>query len=106
MDEALGAKAGEQALGDALLEVQVDGVVREYPCVLEDHGPDRRLPAPVGELLVVLPGRPQRVERSGPARIGRYAPVERRKHVGPAAVLIRRLGKRLGTEDLQRAGEG
>src|SRR5262249_21186467 len=49
------------------------------------------------------PRRPQRIERGGPARIGRHAPVEQRKYVGPAAVLVRRLGERLGAEDLQRA---
>ena len=56
MDEALRAEAGEQALGDPLLEVQVDGVLGEHAGVLEDDRPDRRLAAPVGELLVLLRG--------------------------------------------------
>ena len=51
MDEALRAEARQQPLGDALLEVQVDRVVGEYACVLEDDRPDRCLAAPVGELL-------------------------------------------------------
>jgi hypothetical protein len=88
MDEALRAEAGEQALRHALLEVQVDGVVGEDARVLEDHRPDRRLAAPVGELLVLLARRAQRVERGGPARVGRRAAVERREAPDRVAVLV------------------
>ena len=89
VDEALRAEAGEQALGDALLEVQVDGVLGEHARVLEDDRPDRRLAAPVGELLVLLAGRAQRVEGGGPARVGLGAAVERREGPDRAAVLVR-----------------
>ena len=86
MDEALRAEAREQPLRDALLEVQVDGVLGEHAGVLEDDRPDRRLAAPVGELLVLLARRAERVERGGPARVGLGAPVERREGPDRAAV--------------------
>ena len=58
VDEALGAEPGQQALGHPLLQVQVHRVVAEHPGVLEDHRPDRRLPPPVGQLLVAPARRP------------------------------------------------
>ena len=51
MDEALGAEAGEESLGDPLLEMQMNSVFRQHTRVLEDDRPDRRLAAPVGDLL-------------------------------------------------------
>ncbi len=56
VDEALRAEAGEQPLGNPLLEVQVDGVLGQHASVLEDDRPDRCLAAPVGDLLVLLAG--------------------------------------------------
>src|SRR5439155_11017719 len=56
VNEALGAKAGQQPLGDPLLEVQVNSVLRQHAPVLEDDWPDRRLAAPVGDLLVLFSG--------------------------------------------------
>ena len=88
MDEALRAEAREQALGDPLLEVQVDGVLGEHARVLENDRPDRRLAAPVGELLVLLAGRAEGVEGRGPARVGLRAAVERRE--GPDWSALRR----------------
>ena len=54
VDEPLGAEAREQPLGDALLEVQVHVVVGQHARVLEHDRPDRRLAAPVRELLIAL----------------------------------------------------
>ena len=54
VDKALRPEAREQALGNALLEMQVNGVLGEYASVLEDDWPNGRLPAPIGELLVLL----------------------------------------------------
>jgi len=42
--------------------MQMHCVLGEHASVLEDHRPDRRLAAPVGNLLVLLSGRTQRVE--------------------------------------------
>ena len=106
VDEALRAEARKQALGDPLLEMQMDGVLGEYARVLENDRPDRRLAAPVGELLVLLPGRAESVEGRGPARIGLRAAVERAGRSRPAdrrpSVL---LDERLGAEELQGAGQ-
>ncbi len=105
VDEALGAEAGEQPLGDALLQVEVDGVLGQDPGVLEDDRADRRLPAPVGELLILLPGSAERVERGGPARVG----AARRSSGGKVQTrrpsLVGRLDERLGTQELKGAGE-
>ena len=79
MDKALRTEACEQTLRHALFQVQMDGVFGEHARVLEDDRPDRRLAAPVGELLVLLPGRAESVEGSGPARIGPGRSVERRE---------------------------
>ena len=54
VDEALGAEAGEQTLGHPLLQMQVDGVLREHTGVLEDDWADWRLAAPVGKFLILL----------------------------------------------------
>ena len=72
VDEALRAEAREQPLRDPLLEVQVDGVLGEHAGVLEDDRPDRRLAAPVGELLVLLARRAQSVS-SVAAQLGSVA---------------------------------
>ena len=65
--EALGAEPGQQTLRDALLQVQVHGVVAEHPGVFEDDGPDGGVPPPLGELLAGLAGRAQGVQGGGPA---------------------------------------
>ena len=98
-------KRDEQPLRDALLEVQVHRLVAENAGVLEDDGADRRLAAPVGELLAGCSGRAQRVERRGPARIGRCPAIERRERPRLPAVAVARLCQRVGAEQLQRAGE-
>ena len=106
MDEALRAEAGQQPLGDALLQVQVDGVLGQHAGVLEDDRSDGRLAAPVGELLVLLARRPERVEGGGPARVG-LAPGGRaagRSRLGGRRS-SRLLGERLGTQELEGAGE-
>ena len=107
MDEALRAEASEQALGDALFEVQMNSVLGEHARVLENDRPDRRFAAPVGELLVLLRGRAERVEGGGPARIGLRTAVERRE--GPdrrRPVVIVALRERLGAEELKGARKG
>ena len=110
MDEALRAEAGEQALRDPLLEVQVDGVLGEHARVLEDDRPDRRLAAPVGELLVLLAGRAERVEGRGPARVGLRAAVERREASRPggrrSSVGSRRAARRRAARGSRRARRG
>ena len=50
--------------------MQVHRVVAEHARILEDHRPDRRLAAPVGQLLVAPARRTERVQRRRPARIG------------------------------------
>src|SRR3990172_10460532 len=87
VNEALRAEAGEQTLRHPLLEVQVDGVLGEDTRVLEDDRPDLRLAAPIGELLVLLAGRAERVDGGGPARVGLRAAVEPREP--PDAVCAR-----------------
>ena len=82
VDEALGAEPGEQALGDPLFQMQVHGVVAEHPGVLEDHRPDGRLAAPVGQLLVAPARRPQRLRRCRPRRVGSGPAIERREGPG------------------------
>ena len=105
MDETLRAEAGEQALDDPLLKVQVDRVLGEHARVLEDNRADRRLAAPVGELLVLRARYPERIERRGPARVGFCALVERREVPDVTAVLVGGLGEWLGAEDLKGATE-
>ena len=110
MDEALGAEAREQPLGDALLEVQVDGVLGQHACVLEDDRPDRRLAAPVGELLVAL-ARGARSVSSVAAQLGSVAgaPVERRERpdaAGRARPASRRAARRRAARASRRARRG
>ena len=105
-DEALGAEAGEQALRDALLEVEMDRVLGEDAGVLEDDRPDRRLTAPVGELLVLPAGRAQRVEGGGPARVGLGAAIEARKAPHGGAMLVAALLEALDAKQFQGAREG
>ena len=106
VDEALRAEAGEQALGDPLLEVQVDGVLGEHAGVLEDDRPDRRLAAPLGELLVRSSAGARSVSRVA-AQLGSVS--ARRSSGGKVqtglAVLVRGLRERLGAQELERAGE-
>ncbi len=90
VDKALGAETGQKPLRYALLKVQVDGVFGEHARVLEDDRPDGRFPAPVGELLVLLARRPQRIQGGGPAWVGFRASVEWRKGIYGAALIIGR----------------
>ena len=76
MDEALRAEAGEQTLGDALFQVEVNRVVGEDAGVLEHDGARRFLLTPLGQFLVAAPGTPQGVQRAGPARVGVGLPVQ------------------------------
>jgi len=105
MHETLGAEAREQALRDALFEVQVNGIVGEHPRVFEDDGADGRFTPPLGELLVRRARRAQRVQRRGPARVGLGAAVQRREDVDAAALVVHRFGQRLGAENFERAGQ-
>ena len=72
--EPLGTEPGQQTLREALLQVQVHGVVAEHPGILEDHRPDRRLAPPLGELLAGLAGRAQGVQGGGPSRMEQTVP--------------------------------
>ena len=105
VDEPLGAKPREQPLRHPLLQVQVHGVVREHPGVLEDDRPDGRLPPPVGEPLAGLAGRAQGVQGGGPARIRVGFAVERRKRPDHSAIIGATLLQRSGAVQLQRAGQ-
>ncbi len=77
----------------------------EHARVFKHDRADRRFAAPVGELLVLLAGRAERVEGRGPARVGHRAAVKRREGPDPAAHLVHGLGERLGAEQLKGAGE-
>ena len=79
VDETLRAEAREQALSDPLLEMQVNSLFGEHAGILEHDRADGRLAAPVGELLVLLAGSTEGVERRGPTRIGLRAAVEPRE---------------------------
>ena len=105
MDEALGAEAGQQALGHPLLQMQVHGVLGEHAGVLENDRPDRCFATPIGELLVRLPRSAERIEGRGPARVGLRAAIERREGPDPTPCLVRGLGEWLSTQQLQRAGK-
>ena len=83
--EPLGAEPGQQALREALLQVQVHGVVAEHPGILEDHRPDRRLAPPLGELLAGLAGRAQGVQGGGPTRMEQAAPRRSARLAGAGA---------------------
>ena len=115
MDEPLGAEAAEQPLRDALLQVQVDGVLGQHARVLEDDRPDRRLAAPVGELLARARGARGACRASRPSsgrrrRGGRAAgtstPAGRRVVVASRAAARRRAARasrraRRGTASLE-----
>src|SRR6266404_3950159 len=85
--------------------MQVDGVLSEYPRVLENDWADRRLAAPVGEVLILLAGRAESVEGRGPARVGLRPAVQWGKGPDPAALIVSGLGERFGAEQLEGAGE-
>ena len=61
----------EQRRFDALFQMQVDGVLGQDPSVLKDNWSDGRLPAPVGQVLILLPGSPADLdpEKYGAVRI-------------------------------------
>ena len=86
--EALCAESGQQSLRHPLLQVQVNGVLRHDAGVLENHRADRRLAAPIGQLLVSLSWRAEGVDGCRPAHIGLRPPVERRKGPYTLAVFI------------------
>ncbi len=85
--------------------MQVDRILGEHARVLEDDRADRRLAAPVGELLVLLAGRAQRVEGRSPTRIRLRAAIQRGKSPDPAPIIIGGLGERFRSKKLKRAGE-
>ena len=103
MDEPLGAKPCQQSLCDPLFQVQVHGVLGEHAGILEDHRPNRRVAAPVRELLIALAGHAQRVQGGGPARVGRGPPIEGGEGPDRAAVLVPALLERRCTQQLQGA---
>jgi hypothetical protein len=98
VNETLGAETGEQALSDTLLQMQVDSVLVEYTCVFEDDRSDRRFAAPLGELLVLLAGRAQRVKRVSPAGVGPRSAVKGWENPDRASLFVSSLVKRIGTE--------
>ena len=114
--EPLGAEPGQQTLREALLQVQVYGVVGEHPGVFEDHRPDGRFPSPLGKLPAGLAGRAQGVEGGGPARMEQTcsSPVTAlaggiggsiwRKRPDRLAVLGAPLLQRRGAQQFERAG--
>ena len=78
--EPLGTKACQQPLHQAMLQVQVYGVFGQHAGVREHHRAHRSLLPPLGQLLVLLVGRTQRVDGSGPTRVGGHSPA----HIGKA----------------------
>ena len=106
VDEALRAEAREQPLRDALLEVQVDGLLGQHALRPRRRpgriGASRRQSASFWSLRA---RGAQRVERRRPARVGRGAAVERREASRPAAVARPSSRERLGAEQLERARE-
>ena len=98
-------KRAQQALCDALLEVQMHRVLGEHARILEDDRPDRCLPAPVGELLVLLAGRTKRVQGGGPAQVGLGAAVERREAPYRVALLVPVLPEGFGAEEFEGTRE-
>jgi hypothetical protein len=104
VDEALRAEASEEALGDPLLKMQVNGVLGEYARILEHDRADRRIASPVGELLVLLARRSERVESCGPARVGLCTAVEWREVPDWPAHIVSCFRERVGAEELKGAG--
>jgi len=102
VDEALRAKARQQALSDALFEMQVNGVLSEVSRIFENDRPDRRFAAPIGEGLVLLAGHSKAVESCGPARVSLHATVERWEVPDWSTRVISCLGKWLGAEKFKR----
>ena len=106
MNEALRSKAREKALRDPLLQVEVNRILSENTGILKDDRSNRRLAAPLRNLLIGLPRDSKRVERGRPADIGFGSTVQRRKPPSRVAVLIQGLREWLSTQELERAREG
>ena len=101
VDESLGAEPGEQPPGDALFKMEVDAVVSQASRVLEDDRADRRLLAPLGQLLIAPPRRSQRIERRFPTMLAG----DWRELPDRVAVIVRRRAERIGAEHFERTGQ-
>src|ERR1035438_3303842 len=85
--------------------MQVNCVFGEYARIFENDGPNGRLAAPVSELLVLLAGRTESVERCCPACIGLCPAVEPRESPDRPALFISRFFEPLGTEKFKGTGQ-
>jgi hypothetical protein len=108
--EALGEEAAEQALDDAVLEVEVHDLAVEVAGVAEDDGADGGVAAPLAEGLVFLRGarRASRVAAqlgSAPARRWR-AGRRQRARAGSTRAAASSRGEGLGAEQAEGGGEG
>ena len=103
MDQPLGGEAAEQALGDAVLQVQMHGLVAEPSGVLERDGPDARPPAPRLGALAAPPALAQRIEGGGPAGVADQDPVGRELERGRRAMRHVVFGLRSAVDEV--AGE-
>jgi hypothetical protein len=105
MDKTLGAEAGKQALGNPLLQVQVNRILGKYACILKNDWPDGCVAAPVGELLVLLARSTERVKSRRPARIGLCLAVEPRECPDWPACVVCPFLEPVGAEEFKRTGE-
>ncbi|TMQ28757.1 MAG: hypothetical protein E6K70_26700 [Planctomycetota bacterium] len=69
-DKSLGNEPAEQALHDALLQMQLYHFIVQDAWVLKDDGADRRGPAPFPEFLVPRPRCAQRIHGVRPGGVG------------------------------------
>ena len=88
-----------------MLQVQVYGVFGQPAGVREHDRAHRSLLPPLGQLLVLLAGRTQRVDGGGPTRVGGHAPAHIGKgpHRAPGAIYD--FDERLRATELQGTGE-
>src|SRR5208337_4056557 len=76
VNEPLSGESAKQTPDNAVFQMEVNDVLVHGPGVVEDYRPDRRLPSPLPGLLVAIAGRPERVHRLGPGRVGSLALIE------------------------------
>jgi hypothetical protein len=104
-------EAAEQALDDAVLEVEVDDLAVEAAGVAEHDGADGGLAAPLPGLLVAARGT-RRVSRvaaqvgSAPARRSRAGRRQRARAGSVWAAALVEGGEGLGAEELEGGGQG
>ena len=103
MDEALGTEASEEALDEAVLQVQMHVGRIQRPLVREHDWPDRLLFAPFPDRLPCAAcGARKRVERVHPGRIGVRRGSDRSGRTNSPVLPGRLQG--LGAHELQAAG--